>query len=109
MRSAMRTSRSSLRAPAGIVLDQEIELRAVAQHAEDDLRGQPGVARIESGGVGEQEVGRIAAALHLAEDVEGDGAGWGDGHSLQSKRWSSSHDSITPAGSSWPTWRETNS
>ena len=59
------------------MLDQEIELRAVAQHAEDDLRGQPGVARIERRGALEQQVGGIAAGFHLAEDVEGGDAGGG--------------------------------
>ena len=78
MRSAVRTSRSSLRARAGIVLDQVIELRAVAQHAEDDFGGQPGVARIECRGVGEQEVGGVAARFHFAQNVERQQPGGGD-------------------------------
>src|ERR1039457_6265402 len=50
---------------AGMVLDQEIELTAVAQHAENDLRGQPGIARVERGGVRHQEVRGIASRFHL--------------------------------------------
>ena len=57
------------------MFDQEIELRAVSQHAEDDFGGQPRVARIESRGARQQQVGGIAARFHLAEDVERGRAG----------------------------------
>ena len=66
---------------AGMVLDQEIELGAIAQYAEDDLRGQPGVARVERSGVGHQEVRGIASRFHFEENVEGEDAGGGDLHS----------------------------
>ena len=52
-----------LLAAAGIVLDEEIELRAISQCAEDDLGGEPGVARVDSGGMGEKEIGRPGACL----------------------------------------------
>ena len=42
-------ARCAPRDPAldGVAVDQVIELRPVAQHAEDDLGGEPGIARIE--------------------------------------------------------------
>ena len=64
--------------PAGMVLDQEIELGAVAQHAEDDLRRQPGIAGVERGGVGQQEVRGIAPRLHFHQNVERQKPGGGD-------------------------------
>ena len=57
------------------MLDQVVELRAVAEDAEDDFGGEAGVAGVEAGGLFEQEVGRIAAGVDLAQDVEGDAAG----------------------------------
>ena len=56
--------------PAGMMLDQEIELGTVAQHAEDDLRGQTGIARVERRGVGQQQVRGIASRLHFHQNVE---------------------------------------
>ena len=70
---------------AGAMRDEVIELRLVAKCAEDDFGSESGVAGIEFCGLCEQEVGSVAAGIHLAEDVEGDCAGAGDGHSLQSK------------------------
>ena len=72
--------RVELPAVSGIVLDQVIELRPVAQHAEYDFGCEPGIAGGKSGGVGQQKVGSKAALLHLAEDVEDSGAGGRDGH-----------------------------
>ena len=58
-------------AAAGIMLDQEIELCLVTEHAENDLGGETGIAGIERRGAGEQQIGRIAAAADFAESVEG--------------------------------------
>ena len=58
------------------MFDEEIELRPVAQHAEDDLGCQPGIARIERA-VREQQVGSLAARLHLKQNLERGDAGWG--------------------------------
>ena len=66
--------------------DKVVELRAISQHAEDDSAGEAGVAGIESRGVGEQQIGGIAAGFHLAEDVEGGGAG-GGGHGWLVRMW----------------------
>ena len=63
---------------AGIVLDQEIELRRIAQHAEDDLGGQPGIARIERGGVGEEQVRRPRSSFDTQQNVEGECSGGGN-------------------------------
>ena len=62
---------------AGVVPDKAVELRAVSQHAEDDGGGQAGIARIESRGARQKQIGGIAAGFHLAEDVEGGDAGGG--------------------------------
>ncbi len=60
----------------GIALNQEIELRLKAQHAERNFRSQPGIAGIEAGGEREQQVRGISAALHLPENFEGDRTRW---------------------------------
>src|ERR1035437_2694461 len=62
---------------AGVMPNQPVELRAVSQHPEDDGGGEAGVPGIEGGGVGEKQIGGVAAGFHLAEDVEGGGAGGG--------------------------------
>jgi len=66
-------------APSREMLDQVIELRAVSQHAEDDLRRQPRIARIERRRAREQQVGRVTAGFDRKQDVEGHGTGWRDG------------------------------
>ena len=63
---------------AGMVLDQVIELGAIAQHAEDDLRRQSGVAGVERRGVGHQKVGSVASRFHFHQNVERQKTGGGD-------------------------------
>jgi hypothetical protein len=65
---------------AGVVGDQVIELGAIPEDAEDDFTGETGVAGIERGGAGEEEVGGIAAGFDELEDIEGGAACGGDGH-----------------------------
>ena len=52
--------------------NQIIELGLIAEASEDDLGGEPGVARVELDGTLQQEVGSIAALLDFAENIEGD-------------------------------------
>ena len=80
MRSAMRTSSSSLGClRPEKMLDQIIELRLIAQAAEDDAFGQGEIARVAR--FAAQQVGGISAAVDALEYSEGDLAG--RGHSYQ--------------------------
>ena len=67
----MRTS-GSRRAAADVQGGQVIELRLVAQDAEDDFGGEAGIAGVEGARAGGQQVGGVAAGFDRAEDVEGD-------------------------------------
>jgi len=60
-----------LLAPAGEILDEEIELRAIAKNAKDDLRREPGITRIEPLGVRQQQFGSPSSAFHASQNVEG--------------------------------------
>ena len=71
--------------PAGIALDQVVELRLEPQHAEHDLRGETGVSGIESRGSGEKEIGGVAAPIDELKDVKGDGTG---GRNMAQRRFS---------------------
>ena len=66
------------RRPPGIMLDQKIELRLDAQNAEDDLRGQAGVAGIEPGAAGEEQIGSISALVDKVQNIEADGTRGGE-------------------------------
>ena len=47
---------SELPAPAGVIRDEVIELRLVAQHAEDNLGSEAGIARIELIGLRQEQI-----------------------------------------------------
>ena len=52
-------------AASRIMFDQEIQLRAIAKHSEDDFRSEAGIARIERRRAREQQVRSVAARLNL--------------------------------------------
>ena len=62
---------------AGVVVDEVIELRPIAEDTEDDLGREAGVARIEVGGVSEKKFGCPGATFDTAKDFEGDTGGEG--------------------------------
>ncbi len=77
MRNAVRTSRSSFWRRPGVMFDQEVQLRPIAKHAEDDLGSEAGIARIERRRAREQQVRSVAARLYFQQDLERGDAGWG--------------------------------
>ncbi|MBV6431381.1 MAG: tRNA 2-thiocytidine biosynthesis protein TtcA [Bryobacteraceae bacterium] len=59
--------------------DEVIELSLIAEGSEDDLGGESGIAGIEGGGDGAEEVGGPGSGLDPKENIESGAAGGGDG------------------------------
>ncbi len=61
-----------------------VQLGLIAKAPKNDFGGKAGIARVERGGVLHQEVGRVAAGIDLAQDIERDLAGAGEHANISS-------------------------